>query len=173
MTRRTGDFAVGIVATLFVVVVIYQSLALGRVARLVPLTVAVPTLGLLLVHLLRGRFPALGRVTEQPGLRSILTRPAGPAGRRAPDSPAPSSATPAASPARIFVWMAILMSLVYALGFLVAGPIFLAAYLRLVAGARWRVVVVVTGVVASVPYVLAPMLPILSLSDGQLWHWIR
>ena len=75
MSTGTGERALLILATMFVAVILYQTAHLGPVARLVPLTIAVPTLMLLVLQLVRDLSPALGRLADQRGLRPVLTRP--------------------------------------------------------------------------------------------------
>ncbi len=171
MSTGTGERALLILATMFVAVILYQTAHLGPVARLVPLTIAVPTLMLLVLQLLRDLSPALGRLADQRGLRPVLTRPRARLTQR-PSADLTGEAG-SGSPRQILAWMAILVALVYLVGLIVASPIFLMSYLRWVARTRWSRAVIVAVVVGLVPYVLSPMVPILSLQDGLLWRWIE
>jgi hypothetical protein len=110
MTRSREAMAVAVVLTSLAAFAIVSALSLGPVARRMPLVVAVPTLALLVVEIVRIR-------------RSGADAEAQPRGR---------------DERRLFAWIGGLLLLVLALGISAGVPAFLLAFVRGRFGERWR-----------------------------------
>ncbi len=158
----------------FAALVLYLTLELSRVARLVPLSVAIPTVGLLLLQLLLDLVPGLSRryggfkhmklyriewVREK--IRtSFIADPGVPAQE------------PQAAKVSMFAWLIMMLSLVYLLGFLIAMPLYTLLYLRRRSGEGWLLSLAVAGATWSLPYGVFHLALRTRLHEGQLWAWL-
>lgn len=137
---RRGGPALTAVVGLAACALLVDTLRLAPASRTAPLWVIVPTLALLVLEVARG-------------LRS------GGAGRPEPATRAASGPAPGASVgsghgapadarrvARLAGWWALLLGLVYVVGFMAAVPVYLAPYLRVEAGVSWSRALILTGV---------------------------
>jgi hypothetical protein len=123
---------------LFAALLLWQTLALGRVARLAPLWVIVPTFGLLLLQLVLDLFPQLAR-------RLPRGWTFGPAEAGTPEL-APETLGSAMAgisdrrggrEAETLAWLAGLAVIVQVVGVILAVPLFLFAYLVSRSGEPW------------------------------------
>ncbi|MBI3651087.1 MAG: tripartite tricarboxylate transporter TctB family protein [Acidobacteria bacterium] len=147
------------------------TLGLGRVARMVPLAVVLPTLLLLLVQLLMDMRPGLAqayRRWEQKDLFQVeplrkqasqqmekedMERRQGDRERQA------------------FFWLLAMLALLYFLGFLVALPLYTLWYLRQHSEGWLKPMVIAAGIAGFV-YGVSILDPGASLYGGWLGHWL-
>lgn len=149
--RLDGGVAVTLLFVALVVTALADTAGFGPVARLVPLTVAVPTLVLLLVQLALDVFPVLARRLallerkELLGVRGVRER-VHPEHLVVREHPTPEDpGEPPSGEAAAFAWMAAMLASGLVLGFVVGGPLFALAYVRLHGGRPWRVALGVAG----------------------------
>jgi hypothetical protein len=147
-----------------VVLLLVLSFGLAPASRLAPLWVLVPTTVLLLVQLLMDSSP---RVRERLRVLQGATVDVPVSETRAAEpEPAPATVYPGSRrgrEVRVVFWLALLIGLIYAVGFVLSTALFLLAYLRKESGLGWgravtlaavatAVVYLVFGVVARVPF---------------------
>jgi hypothetical protein len=159
-----------LILLVFVVAILIATPRLGRVARLVPLVVAVPTAVLLAAQLIldlvpRRRTP--GRGSEPTG----WLRFAGRAKEAADDREALRDAKPAASSAGQLGWALLLPVTIYFLGFLIAVPLHCMIQLRCFSGERWTLSLAVPAGLCGLFVLIARLIPAIPLWQG--WIWMR
>ena len=158
----------------FAALVLYLTLELSRVARLVPLSVAIPTVGFLLLQLLLDLVPRLTRRFDSFELMRLYRTDWVREKIRTsfiadPGVPAQESQTAKLS---IFAWLMMMLSLVYLLGFLIAMPLYTLLYLRRRSGEGWLLSLAVAGATWSFPYGVFHLALRTRLHEGQLWAWL-
>jgi len=121
-SRERAIVTMGI--SLLVAAAAVSSLWLGPAARRMPLVVALPTLGLLLVEWIRGRRDVASSAERRP-LEPVIVG-----------------------------WLAGLVTLTVVLGVLAGPPLVLAGYLRFRSHERWRVALGMAAVFAALVFVV-------------------
>jgi hypothetical protein len=150
--------------------ILYLTLGLGRIARLVPLWVVVPTLGLLLLQLiadvapprLNPRRPWLLMAARQMeiGGTGIHTAVAGP------------QSNDVRLAGRNFIWISWMVISIYLLGLFYALPLYALLYLKTRAGQGWRSSIAVAATMGFILYALIVHVLGKTLDGGQFWIWI-
>lgn len=158
----------------FVAVMFVMTLSLGRVARLVPLVVAVPTLVLLAVQLMLDAAPGLAASFSamelkdpfgiRPRLESILAAVSN--GGESDD------ARRHLREQSTFLWLTLMFALIYLFGFVVALPSYTFLYLHRRSGEGWMTSALVAAVMAALPYGIFVVALRLHLYEGVLWNWL-
>ena len=128
------------------------SLDLGRVARVIPLAVTVPT-----AILLTTQFAVEWKAARLNGARTTVYA------ERPPETP---------SELAFWGWTVGLISGVYLAGMAAAAPLFTLAYLRAHARCGWRDSVVVAGIVWLTAYWLMQRALQLQVYEGHLSAWL-
>lgn len=177
---------------LFTLALLAATPQLGRVARLVPLVVIVPTLVLLSLQLADDLIPRFRSFWEDKGRARWIPLPERSAregrdresGRKSPGDTtrgAARDATPDArreagpvarrggSPAGRLGWTLLLPLMIYALGFCVAIPVHALVYLRRFSGERWRLSVGIPLGLLCLLLLLPRLVPGVSLWPGWIW----
>jgi hypothetical protein len=148
---------------------LWQTLELGRTARLAPLWALLPTAGLLLLQLVLDLRPGWSRCLEWSALPArTRLRPPGPATAAAGAPIAAGHARPASGEAAAFAALLGLTALVWAVGVVVAVPLFLLS--QAIIGPRlssWRAAALALGAFI-VLYLAFPNLLGIELPPGNL-----
>jgi len=158
----------------FIALLLYLTLELGRVARLVPLSVVIPTLGLLLLQLLLDLVPRLTRRCDSFELTRLyrtewVREKVRTSFTSNPEVPPKESQTTELS---MFAWLMMMLVLVCLLGFLIAVPLYTLLYLRGRSGEGWTLSLSVAGAMWSLPYAVFHLALNTRLYEGQLWGWL-
>ena len=163
-----------LILLLFVFAVLIGSRDLGRVARFVPLVVAIPTFLLIGLQLLFDLAPGcrdrLGNLR-----RTAWARPSPPTRADSRDAAGFRSEAPPHDPAgrrppaRRLVWTFLLPLLIYLLGFLIALPLYVFVQLRLLGGERWRLALAIPVLLCLLLLLCGRFLPAIPLWQGRLW----
>jgi hypothetical protein len=155
----------------FAAVILSLSLGLGRVARLVPLAVVVPTLLLLLFQLLMDLLPGLAEIysrLERKDLfgvqefRQITGKP----GEESEDS-----GLRGRRERRVFLWLFALPGLIYLLGLLLAIPLFTLFYLK-GGSEKWLTAMAIALAICCLIFALSLIDSGARLYEGLLWNWL-
>lgn len=156
----------------FVAVVFFLTLGLGRIARLVPLVVAVPTLGLLAIQSILDVMPRLagksGAFDKKDvfGVRPLLEK------RQVRVDREPAGTRRRSRELTTVLWLSLMFALIYLCGFVVALPTYTFLYLKRRSGAGWRTsAAVAAGMVALLYGVFVFVLPV-RMYEGLLWNWL-
>ena len=126
---------------LAVLVLLLATPRLGPVARFVPLIVLAPTIALLLLQLAAD----LARRVEPPA-KARDGRAAGRLG-----------------------WALLLPAMVFLFGFFVAVPLHAAIHLRWLSGERWRLSLGIPAALGMLLFLVARMIPTVTLWPGWIW----
>ena len=150
------------------------TLDLGRIARLVPLWVVIPTLGLLLLQLIvdvapskpegrhHPRTPWLWMAARQTALGGTGTHPA----------VAGPQSNVVHLPGRNFMWIAWMAVSIWLVGLLYAVPLYALLYLKTRAGQGWRSSIAVASAMGLILYTLIVHVLGKPLDGGQFWIWL-
>jgi hypothetical protein len=138
-----------LILLVFVLAILIASAHLGRVARLVPLVVAVPTFVILTTQLILDLSPRRG-----------------PDGRTSQRDPRPAS--PAVGQ---LGWALLLPVAIYLLGFLVAVPLHCLIQLRCFSKERWTLSLIIPVGLCGLFVLIARLVPAVPLWHG--WIWMR
>jgi hypothetical protein len=151
----------------------YLTLDLGRIARLVPLWVVVPTLGLLLLQLIADVAPKEIKGhhhSRAPWLLAMAGQKQGSGkGIQMKVGRQPSEAHLAG---RNFIWISWMVISIYLLGLLYAVPLYTLLYLKSRAGQGWRSSIAVASSMGFILYALIVHVLGKTLNEGQFWIWI-
>ena len=152
----------------------YLTLGLGRIARLVPLWVVVPTLGLLLLQLIADIAPPRLKWRHHPRtpwllMARRLTEIGDTGINNAVAGPQSNDAYLAG---RNFIWISWMVISIYLLGLLCAVPLYALLYLKTRAGQGWRSSIAVASSMGFILYALIVHVLGKTLNEGQLWSWI-
>lgn len=153
-----GRPALTLVWTAAVAAVLVQSLALSPTSRLAPLWVAVPTLGLLLVKLVRDLVRGPEGAMEPPSAARVASVPRSIDERRARRP----------REARLAAWALLSLALVYAAGIVVSVPLVLAPFLRFEGELPWRRSLAVAAGISLGFYLIFVRLLAVTLPPGAL-----
>jgi hypothetical protein len=152
-------------------VILYKTFGLGRVARMVPLAVVVPTLLLLALQLMMDLLPGLaqtyGRLENKDlfgvqGLREKTGEP----GEAAKDRPPQSH-----KEGKALLWLLTMPALIYLLGLLIALPLYTLLYLKS-GSEKWLTAIVIAAVIFGLIYGISTLNAGVRLYEGLLWEWL-
>jgi hypothetical protein len=164
---------INIVLLAVVTLITVLTLQLGPVARLVPILVAIPTLGFLLFQLALDLMPGLSRRfrflekkdpfnVESLNEESLTRSRSRPVDRTTP-----------AKTATVVLWVLLMFPLTYLLGFSVALPLYTLLYLRLRSKESWLLSAsIALGMLVFVRGALVHLFGI-QLYKGELWSLLR
>jgi len=156
----------------FVLILFIFTLDLGRVARLVPLKVVVPTLVLLVVQLVLELVPKLAQrfkrfeklrfdkseqLQEKTRIHSPVSVTENSRGKRE---------------LHMFAWILSLPVFIYFFGFLIAIPMFMLFYLRWRSGERWLFSILMTAGMWGLLYGVFVIALRTHFYEGLLWNWL-
>lgn len=153
----------------FAGVICYLTFGLGRVARMVPLAVVIPTLLLLAFQLLMDLLPRLAKTyggLEQKDLFRVESL-RGKIGQQAEDEEL--EALQRNREGKAFVWLLAMLALIYLLGFFIALPLYTLLYLKR-RSEGWVLSVVITVGIACLVYGMSLLDLGTRLYGGLLWE---
>jgi hypothetical protein len=155
---------------LFMLAVLAATPHLGRIARLVPLLVIVPTLALLALTLVGDLVPRFRRINEGMERARWLPLPKREA-REDRDRGSEQAAPLAGGALGRLVWTLCLPVLIYGLGFCVGIPVHALVYLRRFSKERWLLSLAIPAGLGGLMLLLPRLVPAVSLWPG--WIWVR
>ena len=169
MTRINDRHFFTLALLAFAAVMLYATGGLSEVGRLVPLSVLVPTLGLLLVQLcldLAPRFVRKHSLLEQKDVFGIeQMRP------KAAEEAANSAISRGSREVSVFAWVAFVPGVMYLLGPLIALPLFLLLYLKIRSKEGW--VLSIGVAVAMFGFLYGAFVAVLNVRLHEGWLWNR
>lgn len=175
MTIKFGDRAAfTLLLFAFVILITSLTLGLGRVARLVPLAVAVPTLVALALQLLLDLSPRLAqtyRRLEKRDLFSVETLRAKSQARAVVEE-TEEKAQRDGSERQTFLWLLLLLPLVHLFGFLMALSLYVFLYFRGRADAGWLLSAAAAAGMGGLLYSVFILALGIHLYEGLLWDWL-
>jgi hypothetical protein len=169
--QLTGKALFTLVLLAFVALIFFLTLDLSRVARLVPLRVAIPVLGLLILQVLLDLLPAWEQTyrrwqkADLFGIGGLQEK----AGLQVHESAA--EAPPRQRERSILLWSLALLAFIYLLGLLVVAPLFTLLYLKKQAGESWLLSIVMAMGIWGFLYGIFVLTLHARLYEGQLWGW--
>ena len=154
MTRDLGAVATAAALTSVTAVILFAALRLQATAATVPLVVAVPTLVMLLEQLVR----AMRRHEPEPAAVA--------------DASIQRERSTAQRERVTLFWMLLLLAMFWALGVIVALPLYLLLHLRLRSREHWTVALMVAGVTWCI--LIAGLMWLLDVQPppGAIWTWL-
>jgi hypothetical protein len=155
---------------LFMLAMLAATPHLGRVARLVPLLIIVPTLGLLAFQLVGDLVPRFRRIHEDVERARWLPLPKRQA-REDRDRGSEQVAPRAGGALGRLGWTLFLPVMIYGLGFGVAVPVHALVYLRRFSRERWSLSLAIPAGLGCLVLLLPRLVPAVSLWPG--WIWVR
>jgi hypothetical protein len=166
LLRRPAFFTLVLLA--FVQAILAATPRLGRIARMVPLIVAVPTAALLAGQVALDLTPRRGETRRQP--ERAGWPPSGRSARRAEGECGPMrvSSLPGSAVARLG-WALLLPVMIYFLGFFVAVPLHCMIQLRRFSGERWTLSLIIPAALCGLLVLIARIVPTVPLWQGWLW----
>jgi hypothetical protein len=159
----------------FAAVMFFMTLRLGRVARFVPLAVAIPTLALLGFQLLVEAIPELARrfgIVEKKDIFGVEPLREKSVAQTQADLTAAREARNKRE-LSAFLWLSLMLLLIYLLGFLFALPIFSTVYLKKRAAESWLLSLTVGLTMCLSLYGIFVLLLKVELYEGLLANWLR
>jgi len=149
-----------------------QTMGLGRVARLVPLKVLVPTLVLLALQLALDLFPALGRrFSPFERVRFVKADHYRDQAKPSSTAPDPGRAFPGTE-GRLFLWLLLFPVLIYFSGFPTAAPLYLFLFLKVRSGESLVLSAASAAVMWGFLLGVFTFLLDVPLHRGLLWRWL-
>jgi len=177
-SRLDGRAVVTVFLGGLVGVALWQTLGLAPGARLVPLTVAVPTLALIVFQLALDLFPELGRRfalldrDELVGVKQVREQ-VHPESLPVREHPTPEDpAEPPSGEAAAFGWMGAMLASAWLLGFALGGPLFAFVYIRFRGRRGARVAAAVAAGLGLAIVAVFDWAFDAPLWRGQLWTWL-
>jgi hypothetical protein len=165
-----------LILSAFAGLILYFTVSLSPVARLVPITVVIPTLGLLIFQLVLDLAPWLEQKyrrfekVDLLGVEEIKKEVS--SHDQANSANAGNDASSGRRELDLFSWVLLLVTMIYLLGFLVALPVYLLLYLRWRSGESWALSISVAVGMGSVLYGVFILTLRLRLDEGHLWRWL-
>jgi hypothetical protein len=156
----------------FAAVILYLTLGLGSVARMVPFAVVIPTLLLLLFQLMMDMLPRLAQkysrlenkdLFQVEGLRKQV---------REPVEDVEVEALQRNRERKAFLWLLVMLILIYLLGFLIALPLYTLVYLKR-RSEKWLIAVPVAVGIGCLVYGVSILNLGTRLYGGLLWQWLK
>lgn len=156
----------------FAAVILYFTCGLGRVARMVPFAVVMPTLLLLSFQLLMDMLPGLAKTYSRWEQKDLFQVEAlrEKVSQQAEDGEAEMQQHNRERQA--FFWLLAMLALIYFLGFLVALPLYTLLYLQRRSEGWLRSVVIALGI-ACLVYGVSILNLGTSLYGGVIWRWLE
>jgi hypothetical protein len=157
----------------FVAAIFYLTIGLGRAARLVPLSVAVPTLGLLAFQLALDLSPRLarkyGRFEKKDIFRVEPLREKGliPEGGEQEDAARSSRERDA------FFWLLVSFASLYLLGVLAGLPFYTFLYLKRRSREGWLISAGISAGLWGLLYLVLIIALGARLYEGRVWEWFE
>jgi hypothetical protein len=156
----------------FAGVILYMTFGLGRVARMVPLVVVVPTILLLVLQLMMDLLPGLAQTYGRLENKDLF----GVQGLREKISEAVEAEEDGARQShkerRAFLWLLTMLALVYLLGLLIALPLYTLLYLKS-GSEKWLTAIVMAAAIFGLIYGVSTINSGAPLYEGLLWNWLR
>jgi hypothetical protein len=156
----------------FVTYVLYLTLDLGSVARMVPLQVAIPTLAVITIQLVLDLVPVLAqKFSPFEKIRFAGTE----ALQNKTLADGPGSVTRTLLSRRelcAFFWIFLMLLYIYVFGILLAVPLYTFLYLTIRAKERWLLSIVMAATLSGLVYGVFVLLLDASLYRGHLWDWL-
>ncbi len=156
----------------FAGVILYLTLGLGRVARMVPFAVVVPTLLLLVFQLMMDLLPRLAKTYngwEQKDLFSVEAFREKVSQRV---EEVEGEALQGNRERNIFLWLLLMLILIYLLGFLIALPLYTLLYLKR-RSENWLIALLIAMGIGCLVYGMSILNLGTRLYGGLLWEWFR
>lgn len=172
MSDQGEETIVAAIMTACVLAVLLATAHLSAASRRIPLAVAVPTLVLLLAELAARRLPGLRDAFRRMdradvyGIRGIKDR------KDRSRAAAGDGSMRRAGERRMMLWSGLLLAMTALGGLLVAVPLFLWAYLRVVARERAVFALTVAASGGLLVYTILAVVLRAPLVDGLLWRWL-
>lgn len=154
---------------------LYSSLKLSPLARIVPLTVLIPTLFLLSLQLMLDLWPGLAeryKKFQQLEIFSIK-KIDNTIVKRAETVDQTDYAISINAELMIIGWILLLLTLIYLIGLSISIPIYLLLYLRFHACESWRLTCGLAAIIWILFYGLFIRLLDLHAYPGHLWQWLN
>lgn len=157
----------------FVSVILSLTFGLGRVGRLVPLTVAIPALGLLAFQLMLDLWPQVAKNYSRLEKKDLFrVEPLREKSRANTSSEGAAERMIRRGRESIaFLWLALIFLLIYLFGFLIALPAFTFLYLKVRSGEGWIMSVLRAAGMCVLVYGVFMLALDIRLHEGQVWHW--
>ena len=144
MIQVRGSFVLAAVLTAVTAVLLIASLTLHTTAAIVPLVVAVPTVLILIEQLVREvRRPEIAAGASLPRRERVTLG-----------------------------WMLGLLALIWAIGIVIALPLYLLLYLRVQSRERWTVAITMAAVTWCVLFAGLGLLLGVQPPAGAVWNWL-
>ena len=159
----------------FVSLLFYLTANLSPVARLVPLTVLIPTLGLLTLQLVLDLVPGLEGIyrrfekVDLFGLEQIRERV--PTQDQAEPVQGIDEGSRRHRELSLLLWILLLLILIYLFGFLIAPPAFTFLYLRWRSGESWKLSIAMAVGIGGLLYGVFILALRVRLYEGYLSSW--
>jgi hypothetical protein len=156
----------------FVAVILYLTLGLGPVARMVPLAVVIPTLLLLLFQLMMDMLPHLAQKYSRleskdlfhvEGLRKKASKPI---------KDIEGDTLERNNERKVFFWLLAMLIVIYLLGLLLALPLYTLFYLKR-RSENWLVAILVAVGIGCLVYAVSTLNLGTDLYKGLLWVWLK
>ena len=152
-------------------VILYLTLSLNPVARVVPLAVVVPAIALVSIEILLELAPGLAkryRFLERKDVFGVEQL----RGNVRTESDSAIQARSAGREASVFAWIGSIPALIYIFGFLMAVPLFLFLYLRGRSKERWLLSITTAAASTALLYFLFIEMLRVPLYEGRFWIWL-
>lgn len=160
----------------FVSFILYWTLELGRVARLVPFKVVIPTLGLLLVQLLLDLIPQWAEKYQQwERIDLFRVKPSRERTERQvswQEEGTKGEMLKGSKELLIFFWIGLFLIFISFFGFFIAIPFYTFLYVRERAGEGWFLALGLSAGTGSLIYGVFTLLLGARLYEGLLWRWL-
>lgn len=150
------------------------TLGLGRVARLVPIVVVIPTFLLLALQLLLDLLPRLAEkysvIERQDMFRVEPLREKSLSGQSAEQSE--EIVLRRSRELNALLWLLAMFGLIYLFGFLIALPLYVFLYLKRQSKEGWLISITVAAGICGLLYGMFMFAIGTGLYEGHLWRWI-
>jgi hypothetical protein len=158
----------------FVALLSSLTLGLGRVARLVPIVVVIPTLLLLVIQLMIDLLPQLAKkysiIERQDVFRVEPLREKSLSGLS--DERQEEDVSRRNRELKALLWLLVMFGLIYLLGFLIALPLYVFLYLKQQSGEGWMISITTAAGIFALLYGVFVFAIGTGLYEGHLWRWI-
>ena len=151
--------------------ILYLTISLNRVARLVPLAVVVPAIVFVSIEVLLELAPGLAkrnRFLEQKDVFRVEQF----RGSVHAETSSKIQARSAGREASVFAWVGAIPALIYIFGFLMAVPLFLFLYLRWRSKEGWLLSITTAATSVALLYFLFIEMMRVPLYEGRFWIWL-
>lgn len=157
----------------FVALIFSLTLGLGRVARLVPMVVVIPTLGLLLFQLLIDMFPRVAEKFSRFEKKDVFrVEPLREKSHNEAGAEQGEEGSRRSQEMIAFLWLSSMLALIYLFGFLIALPVYIFLYLRKRSDEGWLMSAAIAAGMFSLIYGVFILTLGIRLYEGNLWKWL-